>query len=263
MQRARVTAQHHPAERGKACGVGLRQRQRIVDADGTGPMHGVPEDAVERRLECQRLVAVEQNVGDAEARGNVEFRRQHGKCRLAPIELEPAAATEVTLGAGFRRERFVFADCARHQRTHQLRGLKQPVGPRRRPESHQPRRNARQIREVIIRHRRTFERDAKEVGKFRRKRRRKDGIAFDNAGIAVGGTLPRSLPIDQRNRHAALGKMQCHRRADHAGPKNDDIRVRQNRPPKPLVNAAGAAPPDCKGARRCRSACVVLRESRP
>ena len=75
MQRAGVARQRKAAERGKARGIGARQRQRIADAHRAGPMHRVPEHSRQRRLERKRAVAIERHVGDAEARGKVELRR--------------------------------------------------------------------------------------------------------------------------------------------------------------------------------------------
>ena len=46
---------------------------------------------------------------------------------------------------------------------------------------------------------------------------RKQRVAFDHAGVAVGGLLARAAAVDQHHRHAALGQMQGRRGADDAG----------------------------------------------
>ena len=67
------------------------------------------------------------------------------------------------------------------------------------------------------------------VSQIRRKGLRKDGVAFDDAGIAVGGPLARLGAIDQRNRKPALDEMQRDRGADDAGPQHDDIGARHGK----------------------------------
>ena len=146
---------------------------------------------------------------------------------VGAIELEPAAAAEIAPGAGLAGKRLVLGDRAREQRPHQPRSLDQPLRLRVGAERGQPGRNPRQMRGVIIDHRRAFERDAGELDPVRRERRRKNRIALDDAGIAVGGALARPAPVDQRNRQAALDKVDRDRGADNAGSKHDDIGVRQ------------------------------------
>ena len=76
---------------------------------------------------------------------------------------------------------------------------------------------------MIIRNRRTLERDTDDLGKARRERGGKHRVAFDDAGIAVGGPLPGPLPVDQRHRQAALGEVDGNGRTDDAGAKHDDV----------------------------------------
>jgi hypothetical protein len=45
---------------------------------------------------------------------------------------------------------------------------------------------------------------------------RKERVAFEHAGIAVGCFLARATLVDQRDRDAALGKLQRDRGADDA-----------------------------------------------
>ena len=212
MQRARVAGERKPAERGKARRIGARQRQRIADAHRAGPMHGVAEHRLERRLERARRVAVERHIGDAEARGELELARLRRKRLVAAVEFQPAGMAQIFLGAGFRAQRLVLGDRAGHQRPDDLRGLDQPRRLRRGAEGEQPRRDFRQKRQMIIGFRRALERNAQERRKARRERRRKDRVAFDDAGIAVGRALARPAAIDQRDRDAALGEMHAQSR---------------------------------------------------
>ena len=48
-------------------------------------------------------------------------------------------------------------------------------------------------------------------------------VAFEHSGVAVGRPLARPLPVDERDRDAALGQMQCDRRADDAGTQNQNV----------------------------------------
>ena len=216
-----------PPKRGEARGVGARQRQRIVDAHSAGPMDGVTKLAVQRRFERHCAVAVEWHVGDAEARGQFELWRLRGERAVGAIKLEPAAAAEVTLGAGLGRERLVLGDRARQQRPHHFCGLDQPCRLRRGTKSQKPGRDPRQMPEVIIGDRRTLQCDAYELRKARREGGGKHRIAFDNAGVAIGGSLPRPAAVDQRNRQAAFGEVDRNRGADNSGSKHDDVSVRQ------------------------------------
>ena len=52
---------------------------------------------------------------------------------------------------------------------------------------------------------------------------RKQRIAFEHASVAVGGLLAWPALVDQRDRDAALGQMQCDRRADDAGTQNQNV----------------------------------------
>ena len=61
----------------------------------------------------------------------------------------------------------------------------------------------------------------------RRKRRRENGVALDDAGIAEEVPSPGPAAIDQRDRQAALDEMDRDGRADDAGAEYDDIGVRQ------------------------------------
>ena len=54
---------------------------------------------------------------------------------------------------------------------------------------------------------------------------RKHRVAFDHAGVAVGGFLPRLAPIDERDGEPALGEMQRDRGADDAGAEHDRVRA--------------------------------------
>jgi len=53
---------------------------------------------------------------------------------------------------------------------------------------------------MIIDNRRTLERDARELGEAVGKRRRKDRVAFNDAGIAVRRALARPGAVNERDR---------------------------------------------------------------
>ena len=98
---------------------------------------------------------------------------------------------QMAIGARLGSQRFVLGNGAREQWAHHLRGLDQPRRLRRGTKRGKPRRDLRQERQVIVRRRRALERDAQKLGKARRERGRKHRIAFDDAGIAIGGALAR------------------------------------------------------------------------
>src|SRR5580704_1943905 len=79
---------------------------------------------------------------------------------------------------------------------------------------------------MIIGERGTLERNAQQRSPVRRERRRKDGIAFDDAGIAVGGALTRPAAVDERNRDPPFDEMDRDGRADDAGSEHDDVGAR-------------------------------------
>src|ERR1700690_2789319 len=78
---------------------------------------------------------------------------------------------------------------------------------------------------MIVRLARALERDARQRAEIGRERRRKNSIALDHAGIAIGGLLAHAGAIDQRNAQAPLGEMQRNRGADNAGAENDGVRA--------------------------------------
>ena len=87
---------------------------------------------------------------------------------------------------------------------------------------------------MIIRNRRTLERDTDDLGKARRERGGKHRVAFDDAGIAVGRALPGPATVDQRNRQSAFGEVDRDGCADDAGTEHDDVGARQGEPPLQL-----------------------------
>ena len=200
MQRTRIAGERQAAERRKARGIGPRQRQRIAHAHRPGPMHGVTEHRRKRWFERTRRVAIERDIGDAEGCGKIELALEPGKRGLGTIEFQPAGAAQIFGRAGLQAQRLMLGDRAREQGPHRLCGLDQPLRLRRGAERQKPGRDLRQKREVIIGEWRALERDAKKRRPIRRKRRRKDGVALDDAGIAVGGPLARAAAVDQRHR---------------------------------------------------------------
>ena len=227
MQRARVAGQRKAAQRGKTRGIGARQRQRIIHAHGTGPMHGVAKYPTQRRFERERAVTVERHIGDAEASGELEFHRLGREQAVRPIKLEPAAPAEMALRTRLGGERVVLGNGARQERPQHLSGLDQAGRLRGRPKGDKPRRDVRQKGEMIVGERGTLQCNAHKLGKARRKGGRKNGIAFDDAGIAVRRALARAAAIDQCHGQTALGEVECDRGADDTGSKHDDVAARQ------------------------------------
>ena len=86
------------------------------------------ERPIERRLERERAVTVERDVGDAKTRGKVELDLLGLEQLARPIELEPAAPAEMSLGARLGCERIVLGDGARQEGPHDLRGFDQTRG---------------------------------------------------------------------------------------------------------------------------------------
>ena len=81
---------------------------------------------------------------------------------------------------------------------------------------------------MIVRLRRPLERDPQQRQQPGRKRVREKRVAFDDAGVAVGGFLARPAAIDQRDRKPALGEVQRRRGADDAGAEHDHIASRHD-----------------------------------
>jgi hypothetical protein len=63
-------------------------------------MHGLAEHRRQRRFERARSVKVERHIGDTEILGQLELSLLRREPALAPIELEPAGAAEISFRAG-------------------------------------------------------------------------------------------------------------------------------------------------------------------
>jgi hypothetical protein len=61
---------------------------------------------------------------------------------------------------------------------------------------------------MVVGLRRPLEGDAEKRTEARREPRRKQRVAFDDAGVAVGGALAGLAAVDQGHGEAALGEMQ-------------------------------------------------------
>ncbi len=225
-ERARVPAHHHPAEGSKARGVGLRHSQRIGDAHGAWPVHGMTKDRRKARLELARPVHVERAVGNVELLRERKFALERLERTLATVKLEPAFLAQITGGAGLGQQRLMLGERMREQRPHQPRGLNQALGARSGTKRDEPRRKLRQKAQVIVGFRRALERHAQERDRVGRKGGRKDGVAFDHPGIAVGGLFADRTAIDERNRKAAFGEVQRDRGANNAGTEHDSVEAR-------------------------------------
>src|SRR5262249_14696930 len=92
-------------------------------------------------------------------------------------------------------------------------------------EREQPWRHARQERQMIVGLAGALECDAQECACIRWEGRRKYRVALDDAGVAIGGLLADSCPINQSHAQPAFGEMQRYRRADNSGAENHRIRA--------------------------------------
>ncbi len=114
---------------------------------------------------------------------------------------------------------------------------------------------------MIIGFRRALERHLQQGQRMGRKSGRKDGVAFDDAGIAVRGLLARRATVEERHRKPALGQMQPDRGADDASTEDDSIHARHDvllPNIAPLADAGGCNftdehEPSRNMAKRCRS----------
>ncbi len=194
-------------------------------------MHRAAKDRSERWLKRQGGIGVERHIGDSPLPRECEFAGLACERGVGAVELEPAVALEIALGASLGAQCRMLFDRARKQRPHESRGFDQPLRLRCRAEGHEPRRDRRQKPEVIVGNGGAFQRDARQHRPARRKRGGKDRVALDDAGIAVGRALARAGSVDQRYRYAAFCQMKRDRRADDPGSEHDDIGVRQRKPP--------------------------------
>src|SRR4051794_24681489 len=101
MQRARIAAHAHAAQRGKARRIGLGDRERVGDAGDTLPMNRMPEHRREARLEFARGLGIERAVGNAELLSQRQFALERAKTAVTAVELEPALLAEITQRARF------------------------------------------------------------------------------------------------------------------------------------------------------------------
>ena len=76
---------------------------------------------------------------------------------------------------------------------------------------------------MIVGRRGLLQRDAQERTEVAWERMRKQRVAFDHAGIAVGRLLPGVAAIEQGNAQPALGEVQGNGGADHAGAEHDRV----------------------------------------
>jgi len=178
--------------------------------------------------------------------GHAKFLRQRElpfeciECAIAAIELKPACLAQITFRPGLREQRLVLGERAREQRAHQPRGLDQSLGTRSGAKLQEPGRNLRQEAQVIIGFRRALERDPQQRDRIRGEGGRKDGVAFDHAGIAVRGLFAGCAAIQKRNRKPALGEMQPNGGADNAGTEHDGIDARHGVPSQTFAPPARA-----------------------
>src|SRR5262249_1714546 len=99
MERTRIPAHHHAAERDKARRIGRGHGERVGHAGDALPMHGMAKDRRQAWLELTRRIGVERAVGNAELLRERQFALARVKGALAAIELEPALLAQKTGGA--------------------------------------------------------------------------------------------------------------------------------------------------------------------
>ncbi len=225
-ERARIAAYHYPAERGKARRQGLGHRERVGHAGDAPPVHRVAKDRRQGGLELARALGLECAIGNAEFLRQRELALERREGAVAAVELQPALLAQIARGAGIGEQHLVLGERAREQRAHDACGLDQPRPARGGAELDEPGRDLRQEGEVVIGLGRALERDAQQGRPIGRKGGRKDRIAFDHAGIAVGGLLARPAAVDERRRQTALGELEPDRGADDAGPEHDGVDAR-------------------------------------
>jgi hypothetical protein len=94
----------------------------------------------------------------------------------------------------------------------------------------QPGRDRRQERQVIVGFGRALSRNPRQRAEAGRERVRKQRIALDHPGIAIGCLLPRRAAVQERDREAALDEVQRDRGADDAGTEHDGVSSRHGCP---------------------------------
>src|SRR5262245_47353452 len=110
MERSRIAARHHAAERGKACGISLGHCKRVGHAGGAWPEDGVTKDRRKTRLELARSIGIKHVLGHAELLRQRELTFERIECAIAAIELEPACLAQITFRTGLREQRLVLGE---------------------------------------------------------------------------------------------------------------------------------------------------------
>ena len=110
-----------------------------------------------------------------------------GERTVGAVKLEPTATAQIALRAGFGGQLLVLADRARKQWPHQLCRLDQALRRRRGAKSRQPRRDPRQMRQVIVGYRRALQRDPRQLG---------PKLEGNAAGKTVLPSMMPALPYD-------------------------------------------------------------------
>ena len=177
----------------------------------------------QRGLESTGGVHIQGAHRQTEFRREGAFARGAGEAAVAAIKLEPTGMPQIPACTRLRHQGLMFRDRAPEQRPHHSHGGNQTLWRGVTAELQQPGRHLRQEASVIIRLRRPLEGDTNQRLEAGRKRRRKQRIGLDDAGIAVGRALARFATVDQRDGEAALDEMQRHRDADNAGAKHDRV----------------------------------------
>ena len=193
-------------------------------------MHATAEHRHKVRLEVECRFRGKEAIGDPEFVSQRQFALERSKTALAAIELEPASFAQITGGSGLGEKRLVFGKRAREHRPHRVHRLDQPGRRRCSAKFQQPRRDPRQISQMVIGLGCPLEHDAQQRAGIGGKDRREDRVAFDYSGIPVRGLLAGCAPIHERHGKAALGEMQRNRGADNARSEHHRVDARHDPP---------------------------------
>ena len=223
MQRQRIALQDDAAEPGEQLRIGLGDRAGVRHARRVRRHHRMAKHRSERWLQPARLFGAEHLELKTELPGIVALARRAGERLLAAIELEPAGLVQIARGLRLQHQRLVLGDGPRIERPHRLGEIECAFAPGVGAIGQQPWRKARQSREMIVGLRRLLQRDPQQRAKALRKGMREQRIAFDDAGIAVGGFLAGAATVDQCHRQPAFDEVQRRRNTDDACAQHDRV----------------------------------------
>ena len=173
MQRARIAVERHPAQRGKARGIGPRHRERIAQRGSWARTPRAKTRSRSAQAPAHRRHRAA-GTGQAELAGEIEFTLERGKGAFDRTR-EPAGLVLVSRCS---------VNGAREQRAVEPRGFRQTIRRGGGGGMPKPRRRLRQERQMGN-WPRGGARSATRISQARREGRRQNGAALDHAGIAI------------------------------------------------------------------------------